>query len=289
MTLKNTIKYCSYLFLILLSNLSFAQQDALFTNYMYNTNIFNPAYTGTREVISIYGMHRSQWAGLDGAPSTSVFSFQSPLNSNLSFGLNFINDQVGPSDENNLSVDFAYRFPISETNYISFGVKTTANLFNVDYRKLNIEDGTDIEFQNKKEIPAFVVEIVALREVSTIFIDHIDMFLGSEGAKRRTVQQIKSVLTAFPSVNIVVSGLDSDVSVLQGLDGCTLHCAQIFSLKGFRDFNEYEVFFESILARHPRTSFTDVSLEALYNDTKGNLGNTFLRLFHPAYRYNGRD
>lgn len=147
----------------------------------------------------------------------------------------------------------------------------------------------DIEFQNKKEIPAFVVEIVALREVSTIFIDHIDMFLGSEGAKRRTVQQIKSVLTAFPSVNIVVSGLDSDVSVLQGLDGCTLHCAQLFSLKGFRDFNEYEFFFESILARHPRTSFTDVSLEALYNDTKGNLGNTFLRLFHPAYRYNGRD
>jgi type IX secretion system PorP/SprF family membrane protein len=148
MALKNTIKHSSYLLLLLLSNLSFAQQDALFTNYMYNTNIFNPAYTGTREVISVYGMHRSQWAGLEGAPSTSVFSFQSPLNSNLSFGINFINDQVGPSDENNLSIDIAYKFLVSETNFISFGVKTTANLFNVDYRKLNIEDGTDIEFQN---------------------------------------------------------------------------------------------------------------------------------------------
>lgn len=146
--MKCFIKNLTQIMLLTLSAFSFAQQDALFTNYMYNTNIFNPAYTGTREVISVYGMHRSQWAGLDGAPNTSVLSFQTPLSSNLSFGLNFINDQVGPSDENNLSVDIAYKIPISETNFISFGVKTTANLFNVDYRKLNIEDGSDIEFQN---------------------------------------------------------------------------------------------------------------------------------------------
>jgi type IX secretion system PorP/SprF family membrane protein len=137
-----------YLLIIGLSNISIAQQDALYTNYMYNTNIFNPAYTGTKEIISVYGMHRSQWAGLDGAPKTSVFSLQTPLNSNLSLGLNFINDQIGPSDENNLSLDIAYKFPVNEKSFISFGIKTTANLFNVDYQKLNIDDGTDIEFQN---------------------------------------------------------------------------------------------------------------------------------------------
>ncbi len=152
------------------------------------------------------------------------------------------------------------------------------------YHQLHI----DSEFQGRKEIPGFVVEIVTLREVSTIFIDHIDIFLGNESARRRTIQQIKSILTAFRSVNIVVSGLDSDISTMLGLRGSTSHSAQTISLKGFRDFSEYLVFFESILAEHSSALFADVSLEALYNDTKGNLGDTFLRLFHPAYRYKGK-
>lgn len=152
------------------------------------------------------------------------------------------------------------------------------------YHQLHI----DSEFQGRKEIPGFAVEIVTLREVSTIFIDHIDIFLGNESARRRTTQQIKSILTAFPAVNIVVSGMDSDISTMLGLRGSTSHCAQTFSLKGFRDFSEYLVFFEAILTEHPCTLFEDVSLEALYNDTKGNLGDTFQRLFHPAYRYKGK-
>lgn len=152
------------------------------------------------------------------------------------------------------------------------------------YHQLHI----DVEFQGKNKIPDFVVEIVNLREVSTIFIDHIDVFLGSESARRRTTQQIKSILTALPSVNIVISGLDSDTSVMLNLRGCSSHCAQTFSLKGFRDFNEYQVFFESILAGHPRAEFANVSLEALYHQTKGNLGDTILRLYHPAYLYKGK-
>lgn len=144
-----------------------------------------------------------------------------------------------------------------------------------------------LSFKEKKEIPAFVIEIVTLREISTIFIDHIDVFLVSESARRRTVHQIKSILTALPSVNIVLSGLESDISAMLDLRKCSSHCTKTFSLKGFRDFNEYQFFFESILAGHPRAAFANVSLEALYHQTKGNLGDTILRLFHPAYLYKG--
>jgi len=45
-----------------------AQQDAQYTQYMYNTISVNPAYAGSRGVMSIMGLHRSQWVGLEGAP-----------------------------------------------------------------------------------------------------------------------------------------------------------------------------------------------------------------------------
>ncbi|VVQ35521.1 hypothetical protein PS943_04387 [Pseudomonas fluorescens] len=65
------------------------------------------------------------------------------------------------------------------------------------------------------------------------------------------------------------------------------HSAEAFSLGGFQCLNEYKVFFKSILAENSKSEFANISLEELYLNTKGNLGDTFLRLFHPAYLYNG--
>ena len=58
-------------FLILFVLISFqleAQQDPQFTQYMYNTITVNPGYAGSRGHLSILGMHRSQWVGINGAP-----------------------------------------------------------------------------------------------------------------------------------------------------------------------------------------------------------------------------
>ncbi len=48
----------------------FAQQDAQYTQYMYNTMSVNPAYAGSRGQLSFAGLYRAQWIGLDGAPET---------------------------------------------------------------------------------------------------------------------------------------------------------------------------------------------------------------------------
>lgn len=148
--MKYTYKILLVLGLILsLPETVFSQQDAQYTNYMYNTMAINPAYAGTRDVLSIFGLHRTQWVGLDGAPVTNNFSLHTPLkNSNMGLGLSFVNDRIGPSDENTISVDFAYRIPMSENSTLSLGLKATANLLNVDYTKLNIYDPTDVQFQN---------------------------------------------------------------------------------------------------------------------------------------------
>ena len=128
----------------LVASSSYAQQDSQFTNYMYNTININPAYAGSRGVLSIFGLHRNQWVGLDGAPVTNTFSLNTPIaNSNIGLGFSIINDRIGPSDENSISVDVSYSIPTSETFKLSFGIKATANLLNVDFTKLNIYNPGD--------------------------------------------------------------------------------------------------------------------------------------------------
>jgi type IX secretion system PorP/SprF family membrane protein len=129
--------------------ISYAQQDAQFTQYMYNTINVNPAYAGSRGALSIFALHRTQWVGLDGAPVTNAVSINTPINgSNLGLGVSLINDKIGPTNENTFSADLSYTIPTSETFKLSFGVKGTANLFNLDVTKLNPIDADDESFQN---------------------------------------------------------------------------------------------------------------------------------------------
>lgn len=135
--------------LMLTGVVSYAQQDAQYTQYMYNTINVNPAYAGSRGVMSIFGLHRTQWVGLDGAPVTNALSINSPIeNSNLGVGLSFVNDRIGPTSENLISADVSYTINTSETYKLSFGVKGTANLFNLDRSKLNPENESDVTLNN---------------------------------------------------------------------------------------------------------------------------------------------
>ena len=128
---------------------SYAQQDAQFTQYMYNTINVNPAYAGSRGALSIFALHRTQWVGLDGAPVTNAVSINTPINgSNLGLGVSLINDKIGPTNENTFSADLSYTIPTSETFKLSFGVKGTANLFNLDVTKLDPKDAGDESLQN---------------------------------------------------------------------------------------------------------------------------------------------
>ncbi|WP_306349747.1 type IX secretion system membrane protein PorP/SprF [Flavobacterium sp. '19STA2R22 D10 B1'] len=127
---------------------SYGQQDVQYTQYMYNTINVNPAYAGSREVMSIFGMHRTQWVGLDGAPVTNTASIHAPLNdTKIGLGLSIISDRIGPSRENDISVDFSYTLDLENDFKLAFGLKATANLFSIDYTKLNIYTPTDTRFQ----------------------------------------------------------------------------------------------------------------------------------------------
>lgn len=141
--LKKINRFILLIVVSLVSLFSYSQQDAQYTQYMYNTNNINPAYAGSREVLSIFGMYRTQWVGLEGAPDTGVFSLHSPMSERVGLGLTFINDKIGISDESTISVDFSYTIPVSEDYKLAFGLKGTAHLLNIDYSKLNIYNPGD--------------------------------------------------------------------------------------------------------------------------------------------------
>jgi len=137
------------LVIVLISILSYAQQDAQFTNYMYNTLSFNPAYAGSRGTTSIYLSQRSQWVGLDGAPTTNALSYHSPLgSSNLGIGVSFLNDAIGPVEENLVSLDMSYTIQTSYDYKLAFGLRASAHMLNIDFTQLNIFNPGDVLAQN---------------------------------------------------------------------------------------------------------------------------------------------
>ncbi|MGJ8714347.1 PorP/SprF family type IX secretion system membrane protein [Maribacter stanieri] len=116
----------------------YSQQDAQYTQYMYNTISVNPAYAGSRGVLSIAALHRSQWVGLDGAPTTQTLNFHTPVSNNVGLGLSVVNDEIGNGTNQDTYIDAAFSYTVntSEEGKLSFGLKAGGHLFNVDFTKL---------------------------------------------------------------------------------------------------------------------------------------------------------
>ncbi len=115
-----------------------AQQDPQYTQYMYNPLVINPAYAGNRGVTSILLLHRSQWVGLDGAPRTQNLSVHSPIGSGkVGLGFSVVNDALGPARETYFNTDFSYTIETGMEGKLSFGLKGSLNLLDVDFSRTN--------------------------------------------------------------------------------------------------------------------------------------------------------
>ena len=134
---------------ILVHDRGFAQQDAQYTQYMYNTISVNPAYAGSRGVMSVTGLHRSQWVGLEGAPRTQTLALHTPLGEaqKVGLGLSIVNDEIGPTQETYIDIDFSYTIKASEHGRLAFGLKAGAHLLDVNFNKLIKFDIDDAKFK----------------------------------------------------------------------------------------------------------------------------------------------
>lgn len=125
------------------STLVNAQQDALYSQYMFNPFMINPAYAGSRETMSGTLILREQWRGIEGAPSTQTFSMHSPLpKENMALGINIFNDGIGPTRNTGMLLTYAYHLKLGKAK-LSFGLR--GGMFNsrLDVSKLNYFDPND--------------------------------------------------------------------------------------------------------------------------------------------------
>lgn len=146
-------KLLTGLILGMLSITAMAQQDAMYTHYMFNTQAVNPAYAGSREAFTLTALHRSQWAAyFSENPVTQSLNMHSPLrNENIGMGLSLYNDQLGPEKTTSLFADFAYRIRVSEYGKLSFGLKGGVSMHTINYHDLNPEQPDDPALLNNEQ------------------------------------------------------------------------------------------------------------------------------------------
>lgn len=104
-----------------------AQQEPMFTQYMFNSLSYNPAYAGSKNYLSANILYRTQWQGWNtrdhglnpelttgGAPISQTFTVHTPVGSRIGLGFSVINDKIGTSESTSANVSYAYRFPFTK-------------------------------------------------------------------------------------------------------------------------------------------------------------------------------
>jgi len=126
-----------------------AQQAPLYTHYMNNTLVVNPAYAGSRDALTLTALYRSQWVGFTGAPVTQTLTMHAPLrNEHIGLGFSFLNDKIGPTNNTSVFVDYAYIIKLTEKSKLAFGLSAGLNIYNANLNSLQLDQQTDPTFQN---------------------------------------------------------------------------------------------------------------------------------------------
>jgi type IX secretion system PorP/SprF family membrane protein len=126
-----------------------AQQDPMFTHYMYNTLSVNPGYAGSRDALTVTALHRSQWVGFKGAPITQTLTMHGPLrNGHVGLGLSVLNDKIGPSNNTSIVGDFAYIMKLNAKSKLALGLSAGVNIFQADLSSRDLDQTNDVVFQN---------------------------------------------------------------------------------------------------------------------------------------------
>ena len=120
------VSACLFLFF----NSYYAQQAPHYSQYIYNMEVLNPAFVGSKADLSISLLSRQQWVGVEGAPETKTFSIGGRIKDGFGLGATLINDQLGLFKSTNMNIDASYTIPTSRYGRVSFGLKGGMTIFN---------------------------------------------------------------------------------------------------------------------------------------------------------------
>lgn len=130
-----------------LSNKAKAQQEALYSQYMFNMMAVNPAYAGSRDVLSMTGLFRQQWVGVEGAPTTQSFTIDMPLKKEkVGLGLQAYNDKAGDISNTGVYLTYAYRVKVSEKATLAMGITGGVTNLRADIIGTKLTQDGDVAF-----------------------------------------------------------------------------------------------------------------------------------------------
>lgn len=156
-----------------------AQQDPQFSHYMYNTISVNPAYAGSRGVLNITGLHRSQWIGLEGAPTSQTLTLNTPLrNRKMGVGLSVVNDKIGPLNQTFIYGDYSYTVRLTEKLKLAFGMKAGINWFQPKISTLNTIQNNDPSF-----VGSTMESVIKPNIGAGIYLHRDDWYIGASSPR----------------------------------------------------------------------------------------------------------
>ncbi|MDR2065762.1 MAG: type IX secretion system membrane protein PorP/SprF [Prevotellaceae bacterium] len=139
--------------IIVSTNKAESQQIPLFSQYMFNGTYINPAYTGSREALFANLLYRKQWIGFNRAPQTAMFSVDGSLARGSNIGFIYVNDQIGANYTNSFMAEYAFRFKVSNTGRLSFGLSGGFVNYGVNKSKLvSYDDRIDPYLGNTENV-----------------------------------------------------------------------------------------------------------------------------------------
>jgi type IX secretion system PorP/SprF family membrane protein len=153
--LKRTKRPVLVIFLMAFAQLTFSQQKAMFTQYMFNGLAVNPAYSAIDEALNVTAVARQQWTGFKGAPNTQTLSFHTPIKeSNSSVGVMVMRDQIGEViSETGGYLTFAQRVQISENSFLAAGVNAGLSKYVANYSNIQTpESALDPVFTDQNDL-----------------------------------------------------------------------------------------------------------------------------------------
>lgn len=118
-----------------------AQQDPMFTNYMFNSLIYNPGVAGSHDHLTLNALHRTQWWGIDGAPVSNSIIVHTPLrNDRVGVGMSLVTDKIGPTNTISANLSYAYRIPVGKKARLSIGLQGGLYNWRADWSELRTPD-----------------------------------------------------------------------------------------------------------------------------------------------------
>ena len=148
----NVMKKINLILVVLFAILTLqvkAQQDPQFTQYFDNALFVNPAYAGSTGMLSALSIHREQWVGFEGRPSSTTLSIHSPLSyESVGLGLTAVRDVIGPLSQTMFYGDFSYSLKLTKKSKLALGLKAGLNLINSETSTLNTTQAGDQNLQN---------------------------------------------------------------------------------------------------------------------------------------------